>query len=105
MADFTALVTYYTQEQGGRKTPIGAEYNPVLRFENVDGNIAADQEFTGRTDVFPGESIETEFTLLRKEDLENSLYLGQNFELTESRVPIATGVVLEIQNIKLKKNS
>jgi translation elongation factor EF-Tu-like GTPase len=102
MADFTALVTYYTQEQGGRKTPVGAEYNPVLRFENVDGNIAADQEFIGRTDVFPGESIETEFTLLHKDDLIESIYLGQNFELTESRVPIASGVVLEIQNSKLK---
>ncbi|UPT68375.1 MAG: hypothetical protein M0D57_07000 [Sphingobacteriales bacterium JAD_PAG50586_3] len=105
MADFTALVTYYTQEQGGRKTPIGAEYNPVLIFENVAGPVAADQVMVGKEEVFPSESIETEFTVLHKADLADSLYLGQNFELTESRVPIASGVVLEIQNLKLKKNS
>lgn len=104
MADFTALVTYYTQAQGGRKTPIGAEYNPVLIFENVAGPVPADQVMIGKEEVFPGESIETEFTVLHKDDLAGSLYLGQNFEMTESRTPIATAVVLEIKNTKLKKN-
>jgi translation elongation factor EF-Tu-like GTPase len=104
MADFTALVTYYTQAQGGRKAPIGAEYNPVLIFENVDRPVPADQVMVGKEEVFPGESIETEFTVLHKDDLAHSLYLGQNFELTESRVTIASGVVLEIQNVKLKKD-
>jgi translation elongation factor EF-Tu-like GTPase len=105
MSDFTALVTYYTHEQGGRKTPIGSEYNAVLRFEGVIENIPADQEFIGREEIFPGESIETEFTLLNKTDLLESLYDGQNFELTESRNPIASGVILMVSNLKLKKKN
>lgn len=101
MIDFVALVTYYTAANGGRKTPIGPEYNPVLEFKKEGVRVAADQAFKDKVEVFPGESIETNFTVLHKDDLYETLYEGQNFELTENRNAIASGVVLKVNNKKM----
>lgn len=60
-ADIRACVTFHTQSDGGRRTPVFGGYRPVVRFADVHGAIVATPACALRFDaqgaVEPGSTV------------------------------------------------
>lgn len=98
MADFIAQVTFSAE----KKTPVGNEYHPVIKFENSDDYIPVEMELLGKEMVFAGDTCEAGMTILYPKDFTGTIYEGQNFEFTEKQEPVGSAVIIKIINLKLK---
>lgn len=104
-ADFIAIVTYKTAEQGGRKTPAKAGYRPQVKFDFDEMQTSGEQTFIDRDHVFPGETVEAEIKILSVDHFANRLTEKMQFEFREGSTVIGTGIIKHVLNDKLKKAS
>ena len=105
LPDFTAEVTYLTTEEGGRKGYAASGYRPHFQLKGKKELTSAEQIFVNKDKVFPGESVSTEIRILWIEAFEGLLYEGLEFKLSEGNRIVAEGVIKEVINQKLKKES
>ncbi len=95
---FTALLTYVTEAQGGRTTPVSSGYRPTIKFPFHTGMFSGIQNFIGRDLVFAGDTVNAEITLLNTEYFKGKIYEGLDFEFYEGAVLIGSGLVTKILN-------
>jgi hypothetical protein len=102
-ADFIAILTYKTAEQGGRKTAAKTGYRPQVKFDFEEMQTSGQQTFIDRELVFPGDTVEAEIKILSVDHFANKLTEKMMFEFREGATVIGTGIIKHIINDKLKK--
>lgn len=100
--DFIARITYFSIEQGGRRTPAVTGSRPQTRFEGRNEITPAEQVFADKDHILPGESAEAAVTIIIKDRFLKSLYAGQTFEFLEGDRIIGTGTILKLLNRELE---
>ena len=105
LPDFTADLKYLTTEEGGRKGYAASGYRPHFQLTGKKELTSAEQIFVNKDKVFPGESVSAEIRILWIEAFEGLLYKGLEFKLGEGKRIVAKGVIKEVINQKLKKES
>ncbi len=63
------------------------------------------QIFLDKDEVYPGDTVTAEITILSPDLFLNQLDEGQEFDFREGSVIIGTGEILEVVNEKLKKTT
>lgn len=104
-ADFIAILTFNTTEQGGRKTAAKTGYRPHVKFDFDEMQTSGQQTFIGREFVFPGDIVEAEIKIISVDHFANQLTEKMQFEFREGKTVIGTGIIKHIINDKLKKVS
>lgn len=104
-ADFIAILTYKTTEQGGRKTPAKTGFRPKVKFDFDEMQTTGQQTYIDRELVFPGDTVEAEINILSVDHFANKLTEKMEFEFIEGASVIGTGIIKHIINDKLKKAS
>lgn len=99
--DFIATVTYFLPDEGGRDWPVHSGYRPVIRFADYSTLILAENVFTDREDLSPGDSTEANITINAAEMFCNALYEGQHFEIYEPPKLIGYGIINKVMNVDL----
>lgn len=99
---FIALLTYVTEENGGRKTPASSGYRPTIKFPFYTGMFSGMQNFIGTDLVFPGDTVNAEITLLNTDHFKGKIYEGLDFEFYEGSNLIGSGLITKILNPDLK---
>jgi hypothetical protein len=102
-ADFIAILTYKTAEQGGRKTAAKTGYRPQVKFDFDEMQTSGQQTFIDRELVFPGDTIEAEVKIISVDHFANKLVEKMKFEFREGATVIGTGIIKHIINNRLKK--
>ncbi|MES2829474.1 MAG: hypothetical protein V4687_15040 [Bacteroidota bacterium] len=102
--DFIAILTYLTTEEGGRKTPALTGYRPTIKFPFEVIQTSGKQVFLGTAAAFPGDTIESEITIISKKHFVSRLSEGMNFQFKEGDKLIGTGVIKQILNKSLKED-
>lgn len=102
-ADFIAILTYKTTEQGGRKTPTKSGYRPQVKFDFEEMQTSGQQMFIDRELVFPGDTVEAEIKIISVDHFANRLTEEMQFEFREGATVIGTGIIKHIINEKLRK--
>ena len=72
-ADFIAILTFNTTEQGGRKTAAKTGYRPHVKFDFDEMQTSGQQTFIGREFVFPGDIVEAEIKIISVDHFANQL--------------------------------
>ena len=101
-ADFIAILTYRTTEQGGRKTAAKSGYRPQIKFDFEEMQTSGQQTFIDRYFAFPGDTVEAEIKILSVDIFANKLTENMQFEFREGATVIGTGKIKHIKNEKLK---
>jgi translation elongation factor EF-Tu-like GTPase len=101
--DFIALLKYKTTEEGGRKTIVHSGYRPDIKFPFSKILTCGFQNFIGQGEVFPGENVKAEITIIATKYFIGQLYENLEFDFREGRHNIGTGKIIEIINNNLKK--
>ena len=100
--DFEAKLKYLSTEQGGRKTPAYSGYRPQVKFEFTRMQTSGSQKFIGTDEVYPGETVLAQITILSPQFFESQLKIGMEFEFREGAKIIGTGTIIKILNETLE---
>ena len=93
---FIALLTYVSEENGGRKTPVSSGYRPTIQFPFYNGQLSVIQNFIGTDLVFAGDTVSAEITLLNTENFKGKIYEGLDFDFFEGPTLIGSGIITKI---------
>lgn len=93
---FTALLTFISEQNGGRKTPAMSGYRPVIRFPFHNGEAQSIQNFIDAENAFPGDTLKAEIILLNFDELKHRIYEGLDFDFYESDTLTGTGLITTI---------
>jgi Elongation factor Tu C-terminal domain len=104
-ADFIATLTYFTNEQGGRKTPAFSGYRPQVKFDFSEMQTSGQQTLIDRKIVFPGDTVEAEIKIISVDHFAGKLKEKMNFDFREGSRIIGTGQIKHIINDKLRQAS
>jgi hypothetical protein len=103
--DFIAELQYSKTEQGGRKTPAKSGYRPQLKFDFTEMQTSGQQTFIGKEWVSPGEMVDAKIKMLSPNYFAGNLSVGMSFDFRELSIIVGTGVIKEIINDSLEKQS
>ena len=103
--DFIAELTYFTQHQGGRATPVHTGYRPHIKFNFSENMTSGQQTFINKEIVYPGEKVDAKIKILTPEFYKHSLTEGQQFDFREGARIIGTGIIKYIINDNLENTS
>lgn len=104
-ADFIAILTYFSKEQGGRETPAFSGYRPQLKFDFSEMQTSGQQIFIDRTVVYPGDIVEAKIRISSIELCTGQLKEKMRFEFKEGSRIIGIGQIKKIINSKLMQDS
>jgi Elongation factor Tu C-terminal domain len=104
-ADFIAVLTYLTTEQGGRQTPAFSGYRPQVKFDFSEMQTSGQQRFIDRQIVYPGDTVEAEIKIISVNYFAGQLKEKMSFEFREDSTVIGTGQIKHILNDKLRQAS
>lgn len=93
---FTALLTFLSEADGGRKTPISDGHRVSFEFPFYNGRLIAILQFTEVEMVFPGDSVKAEISLPDFDSVDGKLYGGLDFEVFETDLLVGSGVITEM---------
>ncbi|MBX9664781.1 hypothetical protein [Novosphingobium sp.] len=95
-----ASIRFLSTEEGGRTSPLsgGYSYRPNHNFfEPDDRNMCIGSiELEEGKLVLPGETIQTEITILFDPTKEPEFIVGREWYIQEGRKPVALGTILEV---------
>jgi len=93
---FRAQLTYYTEEQGGRSTPVGDGHRTILVFDASEAETPIEHQFLDRELAHAGDIIEADISMVRPENIEIQIYAGLGFTFFEGEAERGSGVVLKV---------
>lgn len=100
--DFIAKLHYLTTKEGGRSTPAFSGYRPQVKFPFSEMQTSGQQIFIDKEEVYPGDNVNAEITIISVEYYKKRLYPGLQFEFREGSKIIGTGEIIEVLNKELK---
>jgi len=102
-ADFIAILSYLTTEQGGRQTPAFSSYRPQVKFDFSEVQTSGQQTFIDRKIVYPGDTVEAEIRIIAVEHFAGQLKEKMKFDFREGSRIIGRGQIKRIVNEKLRQ--
>ncbi|RZJ31140.1 MAG: hypothetical protein EOO48_02975 [Flavobacterium sp.] len=93
---FIALLTYAKSEDGGLKIPAMSGYRPKIRFPFHNGEFSAIQNFIDVENVFPGDTVSAEVTLVDPANSLEKLYEGLDFDFFHNDELIGHGTITKM---------
>lgn len=103
--DFLARLTYHPTEKSGRTGPARSEYRPQLKFAFTEMQTSGRQVFLDKEEVYPGDEVTAEISMLSPEFYLGKLNSGTRFEFREGSRIIGIGEILEIFNKDLQEQT
>lgn len=104
-ADFIAILSYLTTEQGGRQTPAFSSYRPQVKFDFSEVQTSGQQTFIDRKIVYPGDTVEAEIRIISVEHFAGQLKEKMKFDFREGPRIIGRGQIKRVVNEKLRQAS
>lgn len=102
---FIANLKYYTYDEGGRETPAFSGYRPHVEFPFSNYLTSGQQKFFDKNEVYPGDTVTAEITIIAVNIFKDTLYKGLTFKFGEGSRTVGEGVIIEVlNNILLKKH-
>jgi elongation factor Tu len=92
---FTATLSLFPSELGGRKKPIFDNYKPSFSF-NSSNHVSGEISFNRPQGLHPGESLNASVQLLPSKTIRQNLKCGDTFSIHEGTKVIGTGVIKQI---------
>jgi len=99
MYNFTAIVSMFPTENGGRKTPVYDHYRPSFSFATVK-QFSGEVSFPDLEEVKPGSTTNAVVKLLPSRNIRQHLKKGDPFTILEGNKIVGTGVIQTIQQEK-----
>lgn len=100
--DFNAQLTYLTEAEGGRNTPLGNGHRTRIVFQHLSDEGIAEHQFEAQDLVFPGDVLEAQLSLVVNDDFQSALQRGDDFDFFEGDRKIGSGVITSILNSDLE---
>jgi translation elongation factor EF-Tu-like GTPase len=97
--DFTAMISLFPTENGGRKRPVYSHYRPSFSF-NTKMHFCGEILFLNKEEVMPGDIAVASVRLLPARYIRRNLKSGDAFTILEGSNIVGSGV---IQNIEKNK--
>jgi len=104
-ADFIAILTFLTVEDGGRKTPVISNYRPQIKFDFDEMQTSGQQTFLDKETVYPGDTVKAAIRIIGVDYFAHCLIENMTFDFREASKIIGTGIITSILNDSLKKTS
>lgn len=92
---FTATLSLFPSELGGRKKPVSDNYKPSFSF-NSSNHVSGEISFDRPKGVQPGETLNASVKLLPSRTIRQNLKCGDTFSIHEGTKVIGTGVINKI---------
>ncbi len=93
---FTAILSLFPTEQGGRKRPVYDNYRPSFSFNSAN-HFSGEVSFPNLEELKPGETATAKVNLLPSKHISQHLKIGDSFSILEGQKVVGTGVIQEIQ--------
>ncbi len=94
--DFTATLSLFPTENGGRKKSIHNNFRPSFSFNSVN-HISGEIVLSGLIELHPGATATVMVKLLPSKHIRQNLKTGDSFSILEGNKVIGTGVIQSIQ--------
>jgi translation elongation factor EF-Tu-like GTPase len=95
--NFTAILSLFPTENGGRKKPVYDHYRPSFSFNTVN-HISGEISFPNLIELLPGGTTTAVVKLLPSKHIRQNLKSGDAFTILEGENVVGTGVIQEIQH-------
>lgn len=102
-ADFIAILTYSTAENGGRSHYAATGYRPAIKFSFDDRMTSGEQKFLDKEIVYPGETVIAEIRIVWIDIFIGKLKKGTQFGFYEGARMMGVGEIIEIINEELQQ--
>jgi hypothetical protein len=102
-ADFIAIVTIMTWEQGGHRMLANGGYRTKVKFDFDLLDASAELTFIEREIVFPGDRVEAEIRIFSADSFADKLSEKAEFEFKEGSTVIGKGTIKHIINENLRR--
>ena len=97
--DFTAIITLFPTENGGRKRPVYSHYRPSFSF-NTRMHFCGEMSFLDKEEVIPGDTAIASIKLMPARYIRHNLKKGDAFTLLEGDRVVGSGVIQSIEENK-----
>jgi translation elongation factor EF-Tu-like GTPase len=94
--NFTAILSLFPTENGGRKRPVYNHYRPSFSF-GTKIQFSGEVSFPGLEELQPGGTTTANVKLLSSRHIRQNLKSGDPFTILEGDKIVGTGVIQEIQ--------
>ena len=94
--NFTATLSLFPTENGGRKTPVYNHYRPSFAFNSVN-QFSGEVSFPELDELSPGGTTVAYVKLLPSKHIRHNLKAGDSFTILEGAKIIGTGVIQNIE--------
>jgi translation elongation factor EF-Tu-like GTPase len=94
--NFTATLSLFPTENGGRKKPVYEHYRPSFVF-STQQHFSGEISFPGRQELQPGETANALIKLLPSRHIRQNLKSGDSFTILEGDKIVGTGVIQQIE--------
>lgn len=93
---FTAKLSLFPTEQGGRKRPVYDHYRPSFSFNSVN-HFSGEVSFPERKELKPGDTATALVKLLPSKHVSQNLKIGDSFTVLEGNKVVGTGVIQQVE--------
>jgi len=94
--NFTATLSLFPTENGGRKKPVYNHYRPSFAFSTLQ-HFSGEISFINREELKPGETATAVVKLLPSRHIRQNLKSGDSFTILEGDKIVGTGVIQRIE--------
>jgi len=95
--NFTAVLSLFPTENGGRKKPVYDHYRPAFSFSSPN-QLTGEITFIGQTELQPGSTANIMVKLIPSRLVSLQLKGGDPFKIMEGNKIVGTGVIQEIKD-------
>ncbi len=93
--NFTAILSLFPTENGGRKKPIYDHYRPSFAFNSIN-LVSGEVSFPELDELKPGATATALVKLLPSKHIRQNLKSGDSFTILDGAKVIGTGVIQKI---------
>lgn len=94
--NFIALLTFYTSEQGGLKTPSVSGDRVKIQFEYSQTTPFAELDFFDEELVYPGDSAKAKLVITSNNFDATTISVGTGFEFSMGEKVIGKGIINKV---------
>lgn len=93
--NFTAILSLFPTENGGRKKPVYNNFRPSFSFNSVN-HVSGEISFPEQDELRPGDTAEAIVKILPSKHVRQHLKNGDSFTILEGSKIIGSGVIQKI---------
>ncbi len=94
--NFTAILSLFPTENGGRKKPVYNHYRPSFAFNTLQ-HFSGEISFIDKEELQPGETANAIIKLLPSRHIRQNLKSGDSFSILEGDKVVGSGVIQQIE--------